>query len=122
MTYVEKHTPQQVNYWDYPLGGSGLAGQTREFTVTPQVDFRVEKVIATDSDGGNATRVKQFIVGQRIQRPTSQGSTLLQFFGPGVLGNGVGWDTCQKGCIIGITLEFVKDATVDITLFGRAVH
>jgi hypothetical protein len=110
--------------WDLSLGPAfGAAGSTTTLSVQPQCLFRVEKVIATDtgSPAGSATRIMQFMVGNRLQRPSSSGSTTVQFFGPGVLGNGMRWDTCQQGLSISVQVSFVQDATFDMSLFGRAV-
>jgi hypothetical protein len=102
---------------------SGQAGTVTTITKAPQCLFRVEKVMATDSGDppGTATRIMQFLIGQRIQRPTASGSSLVAFFGPATLGNGVRWDTCQQGLTISVTVSFVQAATFDISLFGRAV-
>ena len=110
--------------WDLSLGPvAGAAGSTTTISVSPQCLFRVEKVIATDTGNppGTATRVMQFTVGSRLQRPAASGSSLVLFFGPATLGNGLRWDTCQQGLSISITVSFVQDATFDISLFGKAV-
>ena len=101
----------------------GAAGAQTTLTISPQCRFRVEKVIATDTGtpAGTATRIMQFLVGNRIQRPSASGSSLVSFFGPATLGNGLRWDTCEKGLVISVTVSFVQAATFDLSLFGRAV-
>lgn len=109
--------------WDLSFGPvSGPAGTTTVLTVAPQCDFRGRKVIATDTatPPGTGTRIMQLLVGQRLQRPTASGSTTSQFFGPGVLGNGVCWDTCQRALTISITISFVIACTFDMSVFGEA--
>lgn len=114
----------QWRQWDLPFGPAfGAAGTSTVITVSPQCLFRVEKVLATDtgSPPGTATRIMQFLVGQRMQRPSANGSTLAMFFGPGTLGNGVRWDTCQQGLSISVTVSFVQAATFDMTVIGSSV-
>ncbi len=109
--------------WQIDFGPAfGLAGTSMVLTATPQTDFRGEKVMATDSspNPGRGTRVAQLLVGNKPQRPLSNGSTLAQFFGPEALGNGVRWDVCPKGLTISITIDFVDSCTVDISVFGKA--
>ncbi len=109
--------------WDLSLGPAfGLAGTTTVLTVAPQCLFRVEKVMAQDTGSpvGSGTRIAQFMVGNRLQRATASGSTLSAFFGPGALGNGVTWGTCEKGLTIAVTVAFAQDCTFDMSLFGRA--
>jgi len=109
--------------WDLSLGPvSGAAGTTTVITVAPQCSFRVEKAMATDTGTppGTATRIMQFLVGNKIQRPTAQGASLVLFFGPATLGNGLRWDTCEKGLTISVTVSFVQTATFDLCLFGKA--
>lgn len=113
---------EQWRDWDLSLGPvSGSAGEVKTVTVTPQCLFRVEKVMASDTGGGSATRIMSFYVGNRLQRPALAGATLAQFFGSGVLGNGVRWDTCERGLTISATVSFVEAATFEAALFGKAV-
>jgi hypothetical protein len=110
--------------WQIDFGPAfGAAGTTRVLTNTPQVTFRGEKVMATDSavPPGTGTRIMQLLVGQRIQRPTSNGSTTSQFFAPFALGNGVRWDTCEKALTIAITVSFVQACTFDLVCFGKCI-
>lgn len=109
--------------WDIPLGPVfGEAGTTTVLTVKPQVRFRVEMVMAQDTGvpQNNGTRVMQFLVGNRLQRPSSGGSTLSAFFGATSLGGRLGWDTCDKGLSIALTVSFVQSCTLDVALFGKA--
>ncbi|KKW46607.1 MAG: hypothetical protein UY96_C0003G0110 [Parcubacteria group bacterium GW2011_GWB1_56_8] len=115
---------QNARDWDLSFGPvSGAAGTTTVITRSPQCLFRVEKVMATDTGTppGFATRIMSFLVGQRLQRPTSSGSTLALFFGPAALGNGLRWDTCERGLSISITVSFVVAATFDMVVFGKGI-
>lgn len=110
--------------WDASIGPAfGQAGTTAVLSFSPQCEFRVEKVYAQDtgSTPGNGTRIMQFLVGNRIQRPSASGSSLSQFFGPGALGNGLRWDTCERGLTISVTVSFVESCTFDMSLFGSAI-
>jgi hypothetical protein len=110
--------------WDFSLGPVfGLAGTSTVLSAPMQCRFRVEKVMASDTGDvpGNGTRIAQFLVGQRIQRPSANGSTSSQFFGPGALGNGLRWDTCEPGQTISVTVNFVQSCTFDISVFGSAL-
>lgn len=110
--------------WDLSLGPAfGAAGTQQTLTVSPQCLYRVEKVIATDTGTpvGTATRIMQFLVGNRLQRPSANGSSLVSFFGPATLGNGLRWDTCEKGLVISVTVSFVQASTFDMSLFGKAI-
>ncbi len=110
--------------WDFSFGPVfGAAGTTTTLTAPMQCRFRVEKAMASDSADtpGSGTRIMQFVVGQRIQRPSASGSTSSQFFGPGALGNGLCWDTCEPGQSISVTVSFVQSCTFDLSLFGSAI-
>jgi len=110
--------------WDLSLGPvAGVAGSVTTVSVSPQCLYRVSKAMAYDtgSPPGTGTRIMQFLVGNRIQRPTAQGSTLSAFFGPLALGNRLCWDTCQRGLLISITVSFVQACTFDVTVFGEAI-
>lgn len=113
----------QRSYWDFPLGPVfGQAGTTTVISFQPQCAFRVEKVMATDTGTppGMATAVMQFLVGQRLQRPATNGATVAIFFGPMTLGNGLRWDTCERGLSISLTISFIETATFYGSLFGSA--
>lgn len=115
---------QGARDWDLSLGPAfGVAGSTTVITVSPQCLFRVEKVMAYDTGNppGTATRIMQFLVGNQLQRPSASGSSLALFFGVATLGNGMRWDTCQRGLTISVTVSFVQAATFEMSLFGKAV-
>jgi hypothetical protein len=106
----------------------GEANTTTTITQNPQVLFRGEKVMATDSGNfagtgnpGTGTRIQAIFVGQKSQRPANAGSTLTSFFANNALGNGIKWDTCEKALSISITVQFVNACTFDMTVFGKAV-
>jgi hypothetical protein len=101
----------------------GAAGTTTTITQNPQVLFRGEKVMATDTGTtvGAGTRIQAIFVGQKSQRPANAGSTLTAFFANNALGNGIKWDTCEKALSISITVQFVQSCTFDMTVFGKAV-
>jgi hypothetical protein len=114
----------QWREWDMSIGPAfGQAGTQQVLTAQVQCLFRGEKLMATDtgSTPGRGTRIMQFVVGQKIQRPTASGSTLVDFFSPVALGNGIRWDTCQPGVTISVTVSFVESCTFDMTVFGKAV-
>jgi len=101
----------------------GLAGTSTVVIVNPQVLFRGEKVMATDTSTtpGLGTRIAAIFVGQKSQRPANSGSTLTAFFANNALGNGIKWDTCEKALSISITIQFIAACTFDMTVFGKAV-
>ncbi len=113
-----------AQFWDFPLGPVyGEAGTVTTITIKPQCRFRVEKVMATDTGDppGTSTGVMQFLVGNQLQRPVVGGATLVTFFGPAVLGNGVRWGICDRGLSIALTLQFIRATTFYGSLFGSAV-
>jgi hypothetical protein len=101
----------------------GLAGTSTTVIINPQVLFRGEKVMATDTGvtPGLGTRISAIFVGQKSQRPANAGSTLTAFFANNSLGNGIKWDTCEKALSISVTVLFVESCTFDMTVFGKAV-
>lgn len=111
----------QTRDWDISFGPvSGASGAVVTVTASPQVWFRGEKVMATDTGTppGTGTRIMQLLVGQRIQRPTASGSSLVAFFGPMALGNGIRWDPCEPAQTISITVSFVQACTFEMSVFG----
>lgn len=109
--------------WDLSFGPvSGKAGTITTITQTPMVLFKGERVVAMDTGNppGTATRIMQLFVGQRLQRPSASGSTLVAFFGAAAVGVGVSWDPCQPAYAISIQVSFIIDATFDLSVFGRA--
>ncbi len=110
--------------WQIDFGPvSGTAGTTTTITKNPQVLFRGEKVMATDSGStrGYGTAVASIFVGQKLQRPAGDGATLTAFFANNALGNGIKWDTCEKALSIAITVSFIETCTFYMTVFGKAV-
>lgn len=110
--------------WQIDFGPAfGQAGTEVRLVQTPQCWFRGEKVMATDtgSTPGRGTRVKEVLVGNRLQRPAASGSTTAEFFAPFALGNGVKWDACERALSIIVTVSFVESCTFDLTVFGKAV-
>lgn len=110
--------------WQIDFGPvSGAAGTTTTITQNPQVLFRGEKIMATDSSAtaGFGTRIGSIFVGQKLQRPAGAGATLTAFFANNALGNGIRWDTCEKALSIAITVSFISTCTFDLTVFGKAV-
>lgn len=111
--------------WQIDFGPvSGTAGTQTTVVVNPQVLFRGEKMMATDT-GANAagfnTRIGAIFVGQKSQRPANSGATLTAFFANNSLGNGIKWDTCDKALSISLTISFITTSTFDATVFGKAV-
>lgn len=110
--------------WQIDFGPvSGAAGTTTTVVINPQVLFRGEKVMATDSGStpGLGTRIGAIFVGQKSQRPANANSTLTAFFANNALGNGIRWDTCEKALSISVTINFIQACTFDMTVFGKAV-
>ena len=109
--------------WQIDFGPAfGLAGTTRVLTASPQVVFRGEKVIATDSGSpaGHGTRISTILVGQRLQRPAG-GDTLTAFFSERALGNGIRWDVSDKALTLAVTVIFIQSCTFDCSVFGRCI-
>jgi hypothetical protein len=108
--------------WQLDFGPvSAAAGTITTINVKPQCDYRVEKVMATDTapDAGTGTRIQSIFVGNQLQRPAST-STLTKMFFSGALGNAVMWAICKYGSRISITIEFLVDCQWDMTTFGTA--
>lgn len=112
--------------WDINFGPAfGPAGAVVVITARPQVVFRGEKLIATDtserSGPGRGTRVIQVAVGQRIQRPGADNGTLTSMFAATALANGIKFDTAHPWEDIKVTVSFVEQCTFDASVFGKAV-
>jgi hypothetical protein len=110
--------------WTIDFGPvSGAASTTTVVSQNPQCLFRGEKMMATDSGStaGYGTRIVQVLIGNKLQKSTGGGATLTAFYAPTSLGNGIKWDTCEKGLTIAITVSFVQACTFDGTVFGKAV-
>jgi hypothetical protein len=124
---VSQHPLSMGRDWQIDFGPvyAATAGYVTTLTITPQVLFRGEKVMATDlgpNAAGYNTRVTQIFVGQKSQRPANAGATLTAFFANNALGNGIRWDSCERGLSISVTVSFVAaNATFDMTVFGKAV-
>lgn len=115
---------QKARDWQIDFGPvSGSASTTTIITRNPQCLFRGEKVMATDtgSTAGLGTSISTILIGQRLQRPAGDGSTLTLFFSQQALGNGVKWDTCDKALTISVTVSFIQQCTFYMTVFGKAV-
>jgi hypothetical protein len=128
---VISQTPMSAERdWQVDIGPiDGNAGDVVTLTSTPQVLFRGEKVMATDQSAspsagpaGYNTRITQIFVGQKSQRPANAGATLTAFFANTALGNGIRWDSCERGLAISVTVSFINDSTTfNMTVFGKAV-
>lgn len=121
---MHKQPLRMARDWDVPLGPvSGAAGTTTTISFQPQAYFRVEKLMATDTNStpGMGTAITQILVGQRLQRPATGGGTLSIFYSNQSLGNGLRWDTCQPAFAIALTISFVAACTFYGNLFGKAV-
>ena len=128
---IHKQGYTKAQDWQIDFGPVfGSAGTSTTISVNPQCLFRGEKVMATDSGAvggpsatnpsGTGTRVGAIFVGNQLQRPAST-RTLTAFFAPDALGNGIKWQTCQKGLLITIDVFFVTTCTFDMTVYGKAV-
>ena len=122
-TPFNKARDWQIDFPTNGFGAFGLTGTQCTMTATPQVHFRGEKVMATDtgSTAGMGTMVSQLFVGQEAQRPSNQGATLTAFFAQNALGNGIKWDTCQRALTIALTVLYLQDCTFFCTVFGKSV-
>ena len=128
---VQRQAYTKAQDWQLDFGPVyGTAGGNTTITVNPQCLFRGEKAMATDpgttagigtaDPAGYGSRVGQILVGNQLQRPAST-KTLTAFFAPNALGNGIKWATCQKGLSIAITVDFIKNCTFEMTVYGKAV-
>ena len=118
---ITKEPVREMRDWQLDFGGFAPAGTIMNVYATPQVMFRGENIIATDSAGGSATRVMMISVGQRSQRMNGGNGTLTTFYNQNALGNGSLWDTCQPALTIAVTVSFIQDSTFDMTVFGKCV-
>lgn len=118
---IIKDPIEHMRDWQLDFGGFAPAGTIMNVYSTPQVLFRGEKIIATDSSTlpGNGTRIMAIAVGQKMQRPGGTGGTLTHFYPRRAMGNGHLWDTCQMGLTISVTVSFIQDCTFDMTVFGK---
>lgn len=117
-------TRQVLREWDIGFGPVvAPAGRVVVVTKRPQVLYRGEKVMATDtgSTPGQGTRILQVAVGQRVQRPGSDRGTLTSMFAATALATGIQFDTAHPWEDIAITVSFVEECTFDMSLFGKAV-
>lgn len=101
---------------------AGAAGERRRLVLRPQVYFRVDKIMATDTSDipGRGTRVLGAYVGNILQRPAPPSNgTLTLFFAPSALGNGVKWDTCAPSLELVVEVAFDVSCTFDLSLYGQ---
>lgn len=113
--------------WQIPMGPVyGEADAITTLTVEPDVIFRVDKLLATDTaePAGTGTLIGNMLVGSRMQRPpvmTSADYKTTTLFSINSLGRGIKWDTAQPGVQISVTVSFIESCTFDLILFGKAV-
>lgn len=123
---LKRVAPTAWRKWQTGIGPVYIAaGGTGTVTISPQCLFRVEKLYLTDVNGagvgaGYASFVTGITVGQQNQMPNNT-SIPVWAFGPGLLGNGVEWDTCQGAYTMTITFNATYACTVSGALFGQAV-
>ena len=109
--------------WSIDFGPvSAPAGYSTTITISPQVLFRGEKILANDTaaPAGTGTRITSVAVGQKVQRPAN-GGTLTRFFAADALANGILFDTAHPWSRIAVTVSFMQAVTFDMSVFGRAV-
>ena len=101
----------------------GLAGTITTLQVFPQVLFRGEQVMASDTGFPPTfqTRIMAIFVGQKSQRPANQGGTITNFFVNTAIGNGIRWDTCPRALSISVTVSFISSCSFDLTVFGKCI-
>ena len=109
--------------WQIDFGlVSGKKGEIKNIKINPQLPFKGEKMMATDSfQNGMGTRICSVFVGPKSQRPANAGSTPTKFFANNAFGNGFVWDLCKVGQEICIGVEFLEDCDWDATVFGKAL-
>ena len=101
---------------------AGNPGDRLRLVLRPQVYFRVDKIMATDTADipGRGTRVLGAYVGNVLQRPAPPSNgTLTLFFAQNALGNGVKWDTCAPDLSITIEVVFDVACVFDVSLYGQ---
>lgn len=117
--------PIKWRAWQIDFGASfAPAGSIVTIENRPQVLFKAEKIMATDtgSPAGTATRVLSVTIGQKVQKAEAFGKgTLTQLFSASALENGISFDTAKEWSTIAVTVSFVQTATFDMSLFGSAV-
>jgi len=123
---IRRTTVDKARDWDFPIGPvSGAAGTSTTVVITPQTLFRVEKVMAVDVGplaAGFNTAISQVIIGNKLQRPATNGAALSLFFSNNTLGNGVKWDTCQPALQIAFTVSFITTSTFYGQLWGKSAY
>ena len=110
--------------WDIATGPvQAPAGRIVTVTMTPQVLFRGEKVMATDDvdPAGTGTRIMQVAVGNKVQKAGGSNGTLTSMFSEVALANGIRFDTAHAWSNIKVTVSFVQACTFNLSIFGKAV-
>lgn len=112
--------------WCVPFEVSGKAGERKWVSVSPQVLFRGEKIMAEDtfSRPGYGTRIQWLLVGQALQLPAPEdddNGVLTAFFDRLTLGNGMRLNPCRLGQRIRFQIAFTEDCTWNATIFGKAI-
>lgn len=108
----------KTRIWDIPLGPEiGKAGQQIIISMQPRCIFRGERLIANDTAKipGTGTRIKQVLVGRRLQADFRERPT-YDFMN----GADITMDTCQPAFSIVFYIDFLEDCTWWGSLVGMA--
>ena len=119
--------------------GRGVEGETRFFQVCPQLLFKGERLVATDTLDGQGTQIYGIYINNVLCFPLTKRSwwvralTWLRFrkvqrtfvstvcFGASILGNEFSLPTCMPDALIQIEVKYLADCEWRGKLFGRAV-
>lgn len=104
--------------WDIPLGPeTGKPGQQIIISQMPRCIFRGERLIANDTAKipGTGTRIKQVLVGRRLQADFRERPT-YDF----INGADITMDTCQSAVSIVFYIDFLENCTWWGNLVGMA--
>jgi hypothetical protein len=132
-TVIRKQPRLPTQDWQIDIGPVvGVAGTITTVFVQPQVLFRCEKIIATDSYGndlvggpqpglnGYGTRIGRITVGQLAERPALT-YTLTRFFAFDSIANGVKFRPCPEALKLSVQVSFIQTCVFDLTMFGKAL-
>lgn len=105
-----------------PLGLSYTftADGTANITVQPQVLFRGEKLVVTETVAG-ATDINSIFIGNKSQFPTLQNPIASAAFAAGVLDNEMLFDTCQPSMFIQFSVTCSGGASTTTPIVWKAV-
>lgn len=132
---VVQHKPMAEAY-DYTIDfgpASGAAATTCTLSFIPQMHFRAEKVMCTDtgsisglngttSQAGYGTQINSIFIGADFQKAANTGGTLTAFYAQNALGNGVKWRTCKAALTMSVTVSYINLCTFYMSVFGKVLR